>query len=117
MEQGVLGSSLTATSRRGFLFSGRLGSSWLSHPFFTVWYADFKVYLSTIVTTIVSHTTLLLLLLFLTFRVLVANPKKTTLHGGQSLSRSAEQGKENKIKSLAAYPPTPPPTLLVRKNK
>ena len=45
MEQGVLGSSLTATSRRGFLFSGRLGASWLSHTFFTVWYADFKVYL------------------------------------------------------------------------
>ena len=44
MERGVLGSSLTATSRRGFLFSGRLESSWLSHSFFTVWYADFKVY-------------------------------------------------------------------------
>ena len=38
---------------------------------------------------------LLLLLLFLTFSVLVANPKKTTLHGGQSRSWSAEQGKEN----------------------
>ena len=33
--------------------------------------------------------------LFLTFSVLVANPKKTTLHGGQSRSWSAEQGKEN----------------------
>ena len=28
--------------------------------------------------------------------------------GGQSRSWSAEQGKENKIKSLAAYPPPPP---------
>ena len=33
-------------------------------------------------------------------------PEKTTLHGGQSRSWSAEQGKE---KSLAAYPPPPPP--------
>ena len=47
---------------------------------------------------------LLLLLLFLTFSVLVANPKKTTLHDGQSRSWSAEQGKENKRKSMAAYP-------------
>ena len=30
-------------------------------------------------------------------------PEKTTLHGGQSRSWSAEQGKENKRKSLAAY--------------
>ena len=36
-------------------------------------------------------------------------PEKTTLHGGQSRSWSAEQGKENKRKSLAAYPPPPPP--------
>ena len=36
-------------------------------------------------------------------------PKKTTLHGGQSRSWSAEQGKENKRKSLAAYPPPPTP--------
>ena len=34
------------------------------------------------------------LLLFLTFSALVANPKKTTLHGGQSRSWSAEQGKK-----------------------
>ena len=40
-------------------------------------------------------------------------PEKTTLHGGQSRSWSAEQGKENKRKSLAAYPP---PTLLVRRK-
>ena len=45
---------------------------------------------------------LLLLLLFLTFSALVANPKKTTLHGGQSRSWSAEQGKKRKRKSLAA---------------
>ena len=42
---------------------------------------------------------------------------KTTLHGGQSRSWSAEQGKENKIKRLAAYSPPPPPTLLVRRKK
>ena len=47
-----------------------------------------------------------LLLLFLTFSALVANPKKTTLHGGQSRSWSAEQGKKKK-KSLAAHPPPP----------
>ena len=61
---------------------------------------------------------LLLLLLFLTFSVLVANPKKTTLHGGQSRSWSAEQGKENKRKSLAAYPPSlPPPPHTARSEK
>ena len=38
-------------------------------------------------------------------------PEKTTLHGCQSRSWSAEQGKENKRKSLAAYPPPPPPTV------
>ena len=43
-------------------------------------------------------------------------PEKTTLHGGQSRSWSAEQGKENKRKSLAAYPPPPTPTLLVRRK-
>ena len=32
-------------------------------------------------------------------------PEKLTLHGGQSRSWSAEQGKENKRESLAAYPP------------
>ena len=53
---------------------------------------------------------LLLLVLFLTFSVLVANPKKTTLHGGQSRSWSAEQEKENKRKSLAAHHPPLLPT-------
>ena len=37
------------------------------------------------------------MLLFLTFSALVANPKKTTLHGGQSRSWSAEQGKKEKV--------------------
>ena len=46
-------------------------------------------------------------MLFLTFSALVANPKKTTLHGGQSRSWSAEKGKKEKRKSLAA-PPLPP---------
>ena len=51
----------------------------------------------------------MLLLVFLTFSALVANPKKITLHGGQSRSWSAEQG--GKKKSLAAHPPPPsPPT-------
>ena len=36
-------------------------------------------------------------------------PEKTTLHDGQSRSWSAEQGKENKRRSLAAYPPPNPP--------
>ena len=46
-------------------------------------------------------------MLFLTFSALVANPKKTTLHGGQSRSWSAEQGKKIKRTSLAAPPPPP----------
>ena len=58
-------------------------------------------------------TVLLLLLLFLTFSALVANPKKTTLHGGQSRSWSAVQGKKKKKKSLAAHPPPPPPRAAV----
>ena len=43
-------------------------------------------------------------------------PEKTTLHGGQSRSWSAEQGKKEKEKSLAAHPP-PPRALLVRRKK
>ena len=54
------------------------------------------------------HAPQKLLLLFLTFSALVANPKKTTSHGGQSRSWSAEQGKKRKRKSLAAHPPPPP---------
>ena len=61
---------------------------------------------------------LLLLLLFLTFSALVANPKKTTLHGGQSRSWSAEQGKKGKEKVWQRTPPPSPRALLVRrKNK
>ena len=47
-------------------------------------------------------------MLFLTFSVLVANPENyffAPLHGGQW---SAEQGKENEIKRLAAHPPPTP---------
>ena len=51
----------------------------------------------------------LLLLLFLTFSALVANTKKTTLHGGQSRSWSAEQGKKEKEKVWQRTPPPPPP--------
>ena len=59
MEQGVLDNSLTATSRREFLFSGRHRSSWPSDPFFTVWFADFKVYSCTAVcSTVISHVIL-----------------------------------------------------------
>ena len=47
-----------------------------------------------------------LLLLFLTFSALVANPNKTTLHGGQSRSWSVEQGK--KKKKSGSNPPSPP---------
>ena len=48
---------------------------------------------------------------------LVANPKKTTLHGGRSRSWSAEQGKKEKGK-VWQHPPPPPRVLLVRrKNK
>ena len=62
MEQGVLGSGLAATSWRGFLFFGRLRSSWLSHRFFTVWYVDFKVYsCASVCSTVISHVTLVCL--------------------------------------------------------
>ena len=44
-------------------------------------------------------------------------PEKTTLHGGQSRSWSAERGKENKRKSLAAYPPPHPPHCSFGENK
>ena len=56
-----------------------------------------------------------MLLLFLTFSALVANPKKTTLHGGQSRSWSAEQGKKKKKKSGSA--PPPPPARAARSEK
>ena len=63
-----------------------------------------------------NGTVWLYFVLFLTFSALVANPKKTTLHGGQSRSWSAEQGKKEKRKSLAAHPP-PPPARAARSEK
>ena len=59
---------------------------------------------------------LLLLLLFLTFSALVANPKKTTSHGGQSRSWSAEQGKKEKEKVWQRTPPPPPPRAARSEN-
>ena len=58
-----------------------------------------------------THMLLLLVLLSLTFSIMVANPKKTTgiLHGGQSRSWSAEQGKENENITSGSAPPPPPP--------
>ena len=43
-------------------------------------------------------------------------PEKTTLHGGQSRSWSAEQGKKEKEKVWQRTPP-PPRALLVRRKK
>ena len=61
----------------------------------------------------------LLSLLFLTFSALVANPKKlrSTLHGGQSRSWSAEQGKKEKKKVWQRPPPPPPGAARSEKNK
>ena len=58
-----------------------------------------SVLLTCIVVVVVSH-----------IQRIGCQPEKTTLHGGQSRSWSAEQGKENKRKSLAAYPPPTPHT-------
>ena len=55
------------------------------------------------------HGKLLLLFVVSHIQRIGCQPEKTTLHGGQSRSWSAEQGKENKRKSLAAYPPPHPP--------
>ena len=44
-------------------------------------------------------------------------PEKSTLHGGQSRLWSAEQGEENKRKSLAAYPPPHTHTHTARSEK
>ena len=63
-----------------------------------------------------SELIFLLLLLFLTFSALVANPKKTTLHGGQSRSWSAEQGKNEKEKVWQRTLP-PPPLRAARSEK
>ena len=53
-----------------------------------------------------------LLFFFLTFSALVASPRKTTLHGGQSRSWSAEQGKKKKKKKSGSAPPPPPPVCV-----
>ena len=47
--------------------------------------------------------------LFLTFSVSVANPKKATLHDGQSRTRSDGEKEKEKKKSGSAPPPPPPP--------
>ena len=62
-----------------------------------------------------SDCAVMLLLLFLIFSALVANPKKTTLHGGQSRSWSAE--KKRKEKSGSAPPPPPPLARAARSEK
>ena len=50
----------------------------------------------------------MLLLLFLTFSVLVANPKKLLYTAANSASRGLlNRGKKKKIKTLAAPPPLP----------
>ena len=68
-------------------------------PFPHVKYSVFLLsYVVVVVVVVVSH-----------IQRIGCQPEKTTLHGGQSRSWSAEQGKENKIKSLAAYPPPHPP--------
>ena len=58
-----------------------------------------RIYTVVVVVVVVSH-----------IQRIGCQPEKTTLHGGQSRSWSAEQGKENKSKSLAAYPPPTPHT-------
>ena len=56
------------------------------------------------------------MLLFLTFSVLVANPKKTTLHGGQSARGLLNREERTKEKVWQHTPPPHPPTLLVRRK-
>ena len=53
-------------------------------------------------------------LLFLAFSVLVANPRKVILHGGQSRSWSAEQEKR---KGEKVWQHTPSSPLLVQRKK
>ena len=50
-------------------------------------------------------------------RSIGCQPEKTLLHGGQFRSWFAEQGKDNKIKSLAASPPPHPPHCLFGEKK
>ena len=56
------------------------------------------------------------LMLFLTFSALVASPKKTTSHGGQSRSWSVEQGKKKEKKKSGSAPP-PNPSYAARSEK
>ena len=59
---------------------------------------------------------ILLLLLFLTSAYWLPT-RKTTLHGGQSRSWSAEQGKENKRKKVWQHIPPHPPYCSIGENK
>ena len=52
--------------------------------------------------------------LFLTSSALVANPKKTTLQGGQSHSWSAEQEKRKRKEKESGSATPSPPALLVQ---
>ena len=60
-------------------------------------------YIITIGTVLYYHCTVLVVVVVSHIQRIGCQPEKTTLHGGQSRSWSAEQGKENKRKSLAAY--------------
>ena len=56
-------------------------------------------------------------LLFLTFKRVGCQPERTTLHGGQSCSWSAKQGKENQRESgSSSSTPPPPPRCLYEGN-
>ena len=61
---------------------------------------------STAASTVVSH-----------IQRIGCQPEKTTLHGGQSRSLCAEQGKENKRKIWQHTPPPTPPTARSEKKK
>ena len=63
------------------------------------------------------HTVVVVVVVVSHIQRIGCQPEKTTLHGGQSRSWSAEQGKENKRKSLAAYPPPPPTPHTARSEK
>ena len=66
---------------------------------------------------IFAHYVVVVVVVVSNIQRISCQPEKTTLHGGKSRLWSAGQGKENKRKSLAAYPSPPPrPTLLVRRK-
>ena len=58
-----------------------------------------------------------MLLLSLTFSVLVASPKKTTLHGGQSRSRGLLNRERKEKEKVWQRPPPPPPARAARSEK